>query len=153
MDAVEIIQLLEKPKDVWPFIYQIRDEAAVPDIIIALQTSTNLFTRHLLCYVLNLRARAEFFEGKSAETLQAIPALTEALADPNERVRDATRDALDHLAYMTMPQKPTQEIEQLIAQLTSRELGEREEAATTLGDLVDGRTITPLLTLLEYERG
>lgn len=154
MDAAEIIQLLEKPaKNVWPFVYQIRDEAAVSDIIAALQVSTNPFTRHLLCYVLNLRARAEFFEGKSTEALQAIPALTEALADPDERVRDAARDALEHLAYMTMPKRSAQDIERLIAQLQSAEVDERETAATALGDLVDERELAPLLALLEHERG
>lgn len=153
MDAAEIIQLLEKPKDVWPFVYQIRDEAAVLDIIAALQTSTNPFTRHLLCYVLNLRARAEFFEGKSTETLQAIPVLTAALTDPDERVRDAARDALDHLASVTMPKRSAQDIEQLIVQLQSAEVDEREAATTALGDLADERELAPLLALLTHERG
>lgn len=154
MNKAEIIQLLEKPtKDRRPFVYQIRNEAAVADIIAALHKSTNPFTRHLLCYVLNLRARVEFFERKSTETLQAIPALTEALTDPDEQVRDAARDALDHLAYMTMPQKPTQEIEQLIAQLTSKEVDEREAAATALSDLVDEHTLAPLLAILQHEQG
>jgi HEAT repeat protein len=155
MDAAEIIQLLEKPtKNVWPFVYQIRDEAAVSDIIAALQTSTNPLTRHLLCYVINLRARVEFFEGKSTETLQAIPALTEALTDPDERVRDAARDALEHLADAMMPRKTAQDLEQLIAQLQSAEADEqREAAATMLGDLVDERTLAPLLALLQHEQG
>lgn len=151
MDAAEIIQLLEKPtKDRWPFVYQIRNEAAVADIIAALQTSTNPFIRHLLCYVINLRARVELFEGKSTEALQAIPILTEALTDPDERVRDAARDALDHLAYVTMLKKSTQEIERLIAQL---EESDCLVATTALGELVDERALTPLLALLQHERG
>jgi|GEM_PF-5184119 len=153
MDAAEIIQLLEKPtKNRWPFVYQVRDEAAVADMITALQTSTNPFTRHLLCYVINLRARVELFGGKSTEALQAVPVLTEALTDLDERVRDAARDALDHLAYVTMPQKPAQEIEQPIAQLTRKEIDEREAAVTALSDLVDERTIAPLLALLQHEQ-
>jgi HEAT repeat protein len=159
MDAAEIILLLEKPtKDRRPFVYQIRDEAAVADIIAALQTSTNPFTRHLLCYVLNLRVRVEFFEEKSTETHQAIGALTTALTDPDERVRDAARDALEHLDYSTSLQKLAhssareEEIERLIAQLQSGEVDEREAAATALGDIVDERELAPLLALLQNEQ-
>jgi len=160
MEAAEIILLLEKPtKDRWSFVYQIRDEAAVADIIAALQTSTNPFTRDLLCYVLNLRARVESFEGKTTETHQAIPALTAALTDPDERVRDAARDALEHLDYSTTHQKLAhssareEEIERLIVQLQSAEADEREAATTALGDLVDERELAPLLTLLQNVQG
>jgi len=51
----------------------------------------------LLCYILNLRAGAEFFEGRSSETKHAVPALLEALADPDADVRDSAIDALGHI--------------------------------------------------------
>src|SRR5260370_21674690 len=98
MDSAEILSLLEKPTRYRRrFVYQIRDEAAVADIVAALRTSTRPHTRDLLCYILNLRAGAEFFEGRSSETKQAVPALIEALADPDADVRDAAIDALGHV--------------------------------------------------------
>ncbi len=98
MDSAEILSLLEKPtRDGRRFVYQIRDEAAVADIMAALRESTNAQTRSLLCYILNLRAGAEFFEGRSSETKQAVPALIEALADPDEDVRGEAIDALGHI--------------------------------------------------------
>jgi HEAT repeat protein len=98
MDTIEIISLLERPtKNVWPFVYQIRDEAAVLDIAAALRASTVPHIRSLLCYLLNLRSRAEFFEGKRSETRQAVPALIEMLADPDEGVRSEAIDALGHI--------------------------------------------------------
>lgn len=63
--------------------------AAVADIVAALRASTVPHTRSLLCYILNLRAGAEFFEGRSSETKQAVPALIEALADSDVDVRGA----------------------------------------------------------------
>src|SRR5712691_11430374 len=98
MDSAEILSLLEKPtRDGRRFVYQIRDEAAVADIMAALRESTNAQTRSLFCYILNLRAGAEFFEGRSSETKQAVPALIEALADPDEDVRGEAIDALGHI--------------------------------------------------------
>src|SRR5260370_5736253 len=98
MDSAEILSLLEKPtRDGRRFVYQIRDEAAVADIMAALRESTNSQTRSLLCYMLNLRADTEFFEGRSSETKQAVPALIEALADPDEDVRGEAIDALGHI--------------------------------------------------------
>jgi len=62
MDTAEILALLEKPsRKRWTFVYQIRDEAAVADIVAALRASTAPHTRSLLCNILNLRAGAEFF--------------------------------------------------------------------------------------------
>jgi hypothetical protein len=76
MDSAEILSLLEKPtRDRRRFVYQIRDEAAVADIVAALRASTRPHTSDLLCYILNLRAGAEFFEGRSSETKHAVPAL------------------------------------------------------------------------------
>jgi HEAT repeat protein len=98
MDLTAILSLLEKPtRNRWGFVYQIRDEAAVADIVAALRASTQPHTRDLLCYILNLRAGAEFFEGRSSETKQAVPALIEALADLDADVRDSAIDALGHI--------------------------------------------------------
>jgi HEAT repeat protein len=98
MNSADIISLLEKPtKDIWPFVYQIRDEGSVSDIVAALRATTNPRTRDLLCYILNLRAGAEFFEGRSSETKQAVPVLIEALDDSDVDVRYAAIDALDHI--------------------------------------------------------
>ncbi|MEO6890080.1 MAG: HEAT repeat domain-containing protein [Ktedonobacteraceae bacterium] len=102
MDSADILALLEKPtRDPWPFIYQIRDEAAVSDIVAALRASAIPHIRYQLCYILNLRARAEFFEGRSSETKQAVPALIEALADPDAGVREEAIDALGHIGGPT----------------------------------------------------
>lgn len=96
MNATEILSLLEKPtRDRRKFIYQIRDEAAVADIVAALRASTTSRTRNMLCYILNLRAGAEWFEGRTSETRQAVPALIEALA--GEDVRIEAIDALGHI--------------------------------------------------------
>ncbi|MEO7018571.1 MAG: HEAT repeat domain-containing protein [Ktedonobacteraceae bacterium] len=98
MNAAEIIYLLEKPtKNRWSFVYQIRNEAAVSDIVAALQTSTNPFTRHLICYLLNLRSRVEYFKGTLSEMKPAVPALIEALVDPDDRVCGEAIDALGHI--------------------------------------------------------
>lgn len=98
MDPTEILSLLEKPtRDGRPFLYQIRDEATVMDIVAALRASPKPHTRSMLCYILNLRAGAEFFEGQSSETKQAVPALIEALADSNTEVRREAIDALGHI--------------------------------------------------------
>ncbi len=98
MDSAEILSLLEKPtRDRRVFVNQIRDEAAVVDIVAALRASAKPHTRSLLCYILNLRAGAEFFEGRSSETKQAVPVLLEVLADPTTNVRDAAIDALGHI--------------------------------------------------------
>jgi len=41
MDLTAILSLLEKPtRNRWGFVYQIRDEAAVADIVAALRAST-----------------------------------------------------------------------------------------------------------------
>lgn len=96
MDSTEILSLLEKPtRDRRKFVYQIRDEAAVADIVAALRTSTKPHIRSLLCYILNLQAGAELFEGTVSETKQAVPALIKALADAD--VRDSAIDALGHI--------------------------------------------------------
>jgi HEAT repeat protein len=98
MDSAEILALLEKPsRNGWTFVYQIRDEAAVEDIVAALRASAAPRTRSLLCYILNLRAGAEFFEGRSSETKQAVPALIEVLADSDAGVRGEAIDALGHI--------------------------------------------------------
>ncbi len=98
MDTKEIIYLLEKPSsNIWSFVYQIRDEAAVSDIVAALHASTVAHTRALLCYILNLRSRAEFFAGQTSETKQAVPALVETLADADGEVRSSAIDALGHI--------------------------------------------------------
>ncbi len=102
MDSADILSLLEKPtRDPWPFIYQIRDEAVVSDIVAALRTSVDSRIRRLLCYILNLRAGAEFFEGESSETKQAVPALLEALADSDAGVQKEAIDALGHIGDST----------------------------------------------------
>jgi HEAT repeat protein len=101
MDSTEILWLLEKPtRDRRRFLRQIRDEAAVADIVAALRTSANPRTRAMLCYILQLRAGAESFEGRSSETKQAVPALLEALADPD---RDVRREAIDAFGYIGDP--------------------------------------------------
>lgn len=99
MDAAAILSLLEKPtRKRWNLVSQIRDEATVTDIVAALHASTQPRTRALLCYVLNVRAGAEFFAGQSCETGQAVPALIEMLADPDAEVRAAAIDALGHIS-------------------------------------------------------
>lgn len=67
----------------------------------ALRTSTHSHTRALLCYILNLQAGAEFFEGRSFKTGQAAPALIGMLADPDPDVCDAAIDALGHISDPT----------------------------------------------------
>src|SRR5712692_6495147 len=93
MDAAEIISLLEKPtKNRWSFVSNIRDEAAISDIIAALGTSTKPSTRTLLCYILAQRPEAGF-----TDTRQATPALIEALHDPDPEVRDQAAEALERI--------------------------------------------------------
>lgn len=101
MDSAEILSLLEKTARGWTFIYQIRNEAAVSDIVAALRASTAPHTRSQLCYILNLRAGAEFFEGQSSETKQAVPALIEVLADSDIGVCGEAIDALGHIGDPT----------------------------------------------------
>jgi len=93
MDAAEIISLLEKPtKNRWPFMYNIRDEAKISDIVTALRTSTTPRTRTLLCYILAQRPEAGF-----TDTKQATPALIEALHDSDPEVQDQAAEALERI--------------------------------------------------------
>jgi HEAT repeat protein len=95
MDAAEIISLLEKPtKDRRPLAYYIRDKATISDIVAALQASTIPLTRRLLCSIVSKRFRVGFFEKGFSDATQAVPALIEALADPDEGVRSAAIEAL-----------------------------------------------------------
>ena len=95
MDAAEIIHLLEKPtKNRWPFMYNIRDKATISDIVAALQASTIPLTRRLLCSIVSKRFRVGYFEKGFSDATQAVPALIEALADPDEGVRSAALEAL-----------------------------------------------------------
>ncbi len=94
MDTAEIISLLEKPtKNRWP-LYNIRDKATISDIVAALQASTIPLTRRLLCSIVSLRFRVGYFEKGFSDATQAVPALIEALADPDEGVRSAALEAL-----------------------------------------------------------
>jgi HEAT repeat protein len=98
MDAAEIISLLEKPtKDRWPLLYYIRDKATISDIVVALQASTIPLTRRLLCSIVSLRFRVGFFEKGFSDATQAVPALIEVLADPDEGVRFAAIGALEDI--------------------------------------------------------
>src|SRR5258708_29295183 len=98
MGSAEILSLLEKPTRYRRrFVYQIRDEAAVADIIAALRASTRPHTRDLLCYILNLRAGAEFFEGRSSETKQAGSAPPATLAHPDADRRDSALNTPRHI--------------------------------------------------------
>lgn len=98
MDKADILDLLEQPtKERWSRLCRIRDEAAISDIIAALQASTNPLTRRLLCYIINLQFRASFFEKGSSDAMQALPALIEALDDPDEGVRYAAIEALEDI--------------------------------------------------------
>src|SRR5260370_16167116 len=94
MDSAEILSLLEKPTRYRRrFVYQIRDEAAVADIIAALRASNRPHTRDLLCYILNLRAGAEVFEGRSSETKQAGSPLPSTPPHPHANMSQSTLES------------------------------------------------------------
>ncbi len=84
MNAKEIIQLLETPTpDRRPTVRQITEEAAIPELIKALQEATTPLTREILCDILGTRADK-----------RATSVLIDALHDPTPAVRGSAADAL-----------------------------------------------------------
>jgi HEAT repeat protein len=94
MNAAEIIRMLEEPtQNRWPVIHKIRDEAAISELVTALQQSTRSLTRRILCDILGFRA-----ELGRLPTGSAISTLIESLHDPDEGVRSSAADALGKIA-------------------------------------------------------
>ena len=84
MNAQEIIQLLETPTtDRRPTVRRITKEAAIPELIKALQEATVPLTREILCDILGTHADK-----------RATPVLIDALHDSTPEVRGSAADAL-----------------------------------------------------------
>ncbi len=84
LDAERIMQLLEAPtQDQQPTVRRVEAQAAVSELIIALQKSQTARVREILCHILGRRHEKA-----------AVPALTAALHDPSLSVWASAADAL-----------------------------------------------------------
>ncbi len=84
LDALRIMQLLEAPTvDQRPTVGRVEANAAVSELIIALQKSQSARVREILCHILGRRHEKA-----------AVPVLTAALQDPSLSVWASAADAL-----------------------------------------------------------